>query len=161
MWAQATDDAGDSAAAGRRGDPGDVWAQATDRTQEWPDHADEPESDPGGTPESAGRATGQGAPHDTGTGWPGSAQVPHATVPHAPGAPSPTPEEPVTVPESPWQQDDSTGGRRGREWDDFLGGSMPDAAQLREIGEIIRDAATRIQAVLSRPDAGPWRDRQH
>ena len=158
--------------AGAGGSPGDapgrqrpsgVWADATDHVD--PAFAGATDSDAGqADSETPGPVSDAGTsdspqeplPHETGTGWPVDVQ--------APGMPSDLPRDLPTdlhgdVGGGPGSADhpatgatgDGGSGRRGRsEWEEFLGGGIPDSGQLREIGEIIRDAATRIQDVLAR-----------
>lgn len=164
---------GSSSDAPGRQRPSGVWADATDHVD--PAFAGSTDSDAGqadsNTPgPGADTATSDSAqeplPHETGTGWPGDVQVPGlGDVDGGPGSA----DHPATG-----ATGDGGSGRRGRsEWEDFLGGGIPDSGQLREIGEIVRDAATRIQDVLARsaprrdagasgasgaPGAGVWSD---
>lgn len=146
---RAGDASSGSGGSGGSGTAG-VWADATDRV-DTTFSRDAGSSDPSTERAAAAPDGGEpqatpAEPHDTGTGWPDTVEASGAPahVDPAPGAVSDPPHAPG-----------SGSGRRGRsEWEDFLGGGIPDAAQLREIGEIVRDAATRIQGVLarSRPD---------
>lgn len=150
--------------------PSGVWADATDHvdpafagsTDSAADHADSEPSEP---PTDSSDSAQEPLPHETGTGWPGDVQVPGVGDVDEPGSA----DHPATG-----AAGDSGSGRRVRsEWEEFLGGGIPDSGQLREIGEIIRDAATRIQDVLARsaprreagvsgasgpPGAGVWSD---
>ncbi|GAB97102.1 DNA-binding PadR family transcriptional regulator [Kineosphaera limosa] len=143
-------------------DASQTWAQATDRAE------------PSGGPDTTAsgtqpQATGDTGPRNTGTGWPQAGQ-PTGRTATGPGAPAGgghdraaegghdlqahwhvdevrAPDEPTTPTTGPHSNDHRSG---GSSWEDLLGGAMPDADQLREIRDIVRDAAERIEEVLTR-----------
>lgn len=143
--------AGSGAAGGappRRG-ARDVWAQATDDGDAAAESAAAPAegaAGPGGDPRTSTRHTG--------TGWPGvesdSRSAEQAAPPHGKPTVGPSPDR--TTGDDDGQAQAGSHGRRAPSWEDVVGGGIPDAEQLREIGQIIRDATARIQAVLSRTE---------
>lgn len=170
VWARSTDTWAAWGDAASRGSSGDAASRGSSGETA-------PTSDPATTHPAPAR--------DTGTGWPGLIGIPHAgPMPHGPaaaGAAGPhtaagpatsggarqadTRESPragargpvPTVGPADERFGPGGGADDGPGWESLLGGSIPDADQLREIREILRETGRRIQAVLSRTSgsAGP------